>query len=95
MKPINGHAVEAASARLAQAANGAAPTPPIVGYRELSAEEVQQTNDIKELASIVGGLVGALLQHPDTDKRWVSIGGTHLQQGFMALVRAVTKPTTF
>lgn len=29
------------------------------------------------------------------DKRWVSIGATHLQQGFMAVIRGIAKPTTF
>ena len=32
---------------------------------------------------------------PVLDQRWVSIGRTHLQEGFMALVRAVAQPTTF
>lgn len=29
------------------------------------------------------------------DQRWVSIGGTDLQTGFMALTRSITRPTTF
>lgn len=29
------------------------------------------------------------------DQRWVSIGATHLQEGFMAVMRAIAKPTTF
>lgn len=29
------------------------------------------------------------------DQRWVSIGATHLQEGFMALTRAVAKPDFF
>ena len=29
------------------------------------------------------------------DVRWIGIGEDHLQQGFMALTRAVAKPTTF
>lgn len=29
------------------------------------------------------------------DQRWVSIGATHLQEGFMALNRAVAQPSTF
>ena len=29
------------------------------------------------------------------DIRWVRIGQTHLQQGFMAAIRAIAKPTTF
>lgn len=32
---------------------------------------------------------------PTIDQRWVSIGATQLQQGFMALVRGIAQPTTF
>ncbi len=32
---------------------------------------------------------------PNIDKRWVAIGVTNLQQGFMALTRSIAKPTTF
>jgi|SoimicmetaTmtHMA_FD_contig_31_13559703_length_941_multi_3_in_0_out_0_2 hypothetical protein len=29
------------------------------------------------------------------DQRWVSIGATQLQQGFMAVIRGIAQPTTF
>jgi hypothetical protein len=29
------------------------------------------------------------------DQRWVSIGATELQQGFMAVIRGIAQPTTF
>ena len=32
---------------------------------------------------------------PSIDQRWVSIGATEIQQGFMALTRAIAQPTTF
>ena len=32
---------------------------------------------------------------PALDQRWVSVGATDLQQGFMALVRSIAQPTTF
>lgn len=42
-------------------------------------------------------LVAALFQPEEpqvaVDPRWVAIGETHLQQGFMALTRAIAKPT--
>jgi hypothetical protein len=28
----------------------------------------------------------------DIDKRWAAVAKTHFQEGFMALVRSVTKP---
>lgn len=73
----------------------------ISGYRDLSQEEINLMNSIKALASQCGELVDALRQPPPDataekpDQRWVSIGATHLQEGFMALVRSVAKPTTF
>lgn len=38
---------------------------------------------------------GTLRRMPSLDQRWVSIGATHLQEGFMALTRAVAQPSTF
>ncbi len=29
------------------------------------------------------------------DQRWISIGATDLQRGFMALIRGIAQPTTF
>ncbi len=67
----------------------------IAGYRELSEDEIKAMNHIKEHAERIGKLVEDLKAISMCDQRWVSIGATHLQQGFMALTRAVAKPTTF
>jgi len=32
---------------------------------------------------------------PSLDMRWVSIGATQLQQGFMAVIRGIAQPSTF
>ncbi|MGO9306996.1 MAG: hypothetical protein ACLP3R_25385 [Candidatus Korobacteraceae bacterium] len=72
----------------------------ITGYRELTKTEIDTMNEIKEAAIKIGELV-VKLQHTIQpggfmpDQRWVSIGKTELQQGFMALSRAVAQPTTF
>ncbi len=66
----------------------------ITGYRDLSAEEIALMNEVKAKAQEVGALVEKLKASPGLDQRWVSIGCTELQQGFMALTRAV-QPTTF
>lgn len=34
-------------------------------------------------------------QEPQLDQRWISIGATHLQEGFMAVIRGIAQPTTF
>lgn len=73
----------------------------IKGYRDLSEEEIALMNKIKEKAAEVGELVGELNGfYGDTgghaiDTRWVHIGQTDLQKGFMALVRAVAQPESF
>jgi hypothetical protein len=67
----------------------------IKGYRDLSQSEIDAMNRIKDLASQVGDLVTDLIGTDTTDKRWVSIGQTDLQKGFMALTRAIAQPTTF
>lgn len=32
---------------------------------------------------------------PPLDQRWISIGATDLQRGFMAVIRGIAQPTTF
>ena len=71
----------------------------ISGYRDLSQTEIDRMNQIKALGEQVGLLVNELRTKTTDDKqhdqRWVSIGATHFQEGFMALVRSVAQPTTF
>jgi hypothetical protein len=75
----------------------------IAGYRDLSAEEIALMNEGKALAAQVGAYCDKLREIDDpcapgkflADQRWVSIGATQLQQGFMALVRAIARPTNF
>ncbi len=67
----------------------------ITGYRDLTQEEIDAMNEVKRVGKIVGRLVKKTRATPNVDGRWCSIGETHLQQGLMALARAVAKPTTF
>lgn len=67
----------------------------IKGYRELSQEEIDLMNRIKEKGAELGALVESLRAQEGLDQRWVSIGATHLQQGLMALTRGVAQPTFF
>lgn len=67
----------------------------ISGYRELSEEELALVNSLKETANRIGALVDALEKDSQLDQRWISIGRTHLQQGFMGLIRGVTQPRGF
>lgn len=81
----------------------------IKGYRDLSQEEIERMNAIKDIGTTIEDLVSAMEMSAEMaeeadlvidkdlipDQRWVAIGKTHLQQGIMALVRAVAKPESF
>lgn len=82
--------------------------PKITGYRQLSQSEADLINEGKALAEQVGAWVAKLRQHPNIggpeptgdalsplDQRWISIGATDLQRGFMAVIRGIAQPTTF
>ena len=83
--------------------------PKITGYRQLSEAEVALMNEGKALAEQVGAYIEKLRLHPSAsapmsdahkvgpplDQRWISIGATQLQQGFMAVIRGIAQPTTF
>lgn len=69
---------------------------PIMGYRELSADEIELINEIKLQGNNLGIAIDAMVQAGTKyDQRWVSIARTHFQQGLMALTRAVAQPTNF
>lgn len=74
----------------------------IKGYRDLSEQEIALMNEGKELSVKVGEYLEKLeraefakTEDQVPDKRWLAIGKTHLQQGFMAVIRSIAKPTTF
>lgn len=66
----------------------------IKGYRELSQEEINLMNMVKEQGQALELLI-ASIETEAVDTRWISIGKTHFQQGLMALTRAIAKPTFF
>ncbi len=70
--------------------------PKITGYRQLSEGEVALMNEAKALAEKCGEFISKLRSHSDVsrvtsviqlapvlDQRWVSIGATDLQTGWM------------
>ncbi|MDW3058692.1 hypothetical protein [Vibrio sp. 1978] len=73
----------------------------IKGYRDLTQDEIDLMNEIKEqgqqLESLVSKLEAsnAMTGNHAIDMRWAQIGKTHLQQGIMALVRSVARPESF
>lgn len=69
--------------------------PKITGYRQLSEEDAQLMNEVKQKGVELGELVDKLRSNKELDQRWVSVGATDMQTGLMALVRSIAKPTTF
>lgn len=67
----------------------------IQGYRDLSQEEIDLMNEGKLLAQQCGEFIAKLEAIESTDKRYVALGKTNLQQGFMWAIRGVAQPTTF
>jgi hypothetical protein len=67
----------------------------IAGYRELTQQEIDAINRIKEKAEETGRLIEALADLPNVDKRALAIAKTELQTGFMWGERAVAQPETF
>lgn len=80
--------------------------PKVTGYRQLSEAEVALMNEGKALAEQCGEYIAKLRSYPATgkpnesgdpalDQRWISIGATDIQRGFMAVIRGIAQPTTF
>ena len=71
--------------------------PKITGYRQLSEAEVTLMNEGKALAEACGAYIEKLraCKDPSLDQRWISIGATDLQRGFMSVIRGIAQPTTF
>jgi hypothetical protein len=67
----------------------------IKGYRDLSEDEIDLMNECKAKAVECGQLCEKLYSTTRTDLRWLAIGKTNLQQGFMAIIRSIAKPETF
>lgn len=67
----------------------------IKGYRDLTQAEIDLMNEAKSLAEQVGALTEKVKTTPGIDVRWLSIGITDLQKGFMAVIRSIARPTTF
>ena len=67
----------------------------IKGYRELTDNEISVINDIKDLANFLGQMIEKMEKTDGIDKRWLAIGKTDLQKGFMSIVRSIAQPTSF
>ena len=67
----------------------------IKGYRELTQEEINLMNEVKQKGVELGDLFEKLEKIENLDKRWLAIGKTDLQKGLMETTRAIARPEFF
>ncbi len=67
----------------------------IKGYRELSQEEIDLMNRIKEQGACLETMIADLDNIGSTNTIWLQQAEILLKQGIMAAVRCVAKPESF
>jgi hypothetical protein len=65
---------------------------PVSGYQGQSDEKVQLVNRNKRAEERCLRILDELAQRNDIDKRWLAIGRTQMEQGFMAVNRSIFQP---
>jgi len=65
---------------------------PVSGYRPQSEAAVATVNTMKQFEERVLRLLDVMMMAPEVDKRWLAIGRTSIEQGFMAVNRSVFRP---
>lgn len=65
---------------------------PVDGYRPQSQQNVDLVNVNKEMEERTLRGLDLLAEFPGVDRRWLAIGRTHIEQGWMAVNRAIFQP---
>lgn len=65
---------------------------PVSGYTAQSDDNVSIVNANKRLEEEILRVLDGMAAMTDIDKRWLAIGRTNIEQGFMAINRSVFKP---
>ncbi len=68
------------------------PVTPVSGYRPQNATNLARVNLNKEIEERVLRVLDELQLDPQVDPRWLALGRTQIEQGFMAVNRAVFQP---
>jgi len=64
----------------------------IAGYRKLTPETIELVSNLKRSEETILQAMDILGGDGATDQRWLALGRTHLEQAFMATIRAVLRP---
>ena len=65
---------------------------PVQGYRPQSEEAVLIVNTMKGAEEKILRALDDMAERDDIDKRWLAVGRTQIEQGFMAVNRSVFRP---
>lgn len=65
---------------------------PVEGYKPQTTLNVELINLNKKLEEMVLQTLDNLAINPEVDKRWLAIGRTSIENGFMAVNRSIFKP---
>lgn len=65
---------------------------PVEGYRPQSDDKIALVNHNKQLEELVLRTLDELKLMSSVDQRWLAIGRTDIEKGFMAVNRAVFQP---
>ena len=65
---------------------------PVPGYVAQSDANVASVKQNKEMEEVLLRRLDALKTDATADQRWLAIGRTHIEEGFMAINRSIFKP---
>lgn len=65
---------------------------PVAGYRAQDEARVAQVNAMKAVEEELLRILDVMKADGAIDQRWLALGRTHVEQGFMAVNRAVFRP---
>jgi hypothetical protein len=66
---------------------------PVAGYRPQPIANLDLVNMNKSLEEQVLRVLDDLFNNPNVDKRWLAIGRTAIENGFMAVNRSIFRPS--
>lgn len=66
---------------------------PVAGYIPQPSTKIELVNQNKRTEESILRALDQMQGDADFDQRWLAIARTHIEQGFMALNRAIFRPT--
>lgn len=65
---------------------------PVAGYQAQTELAIELVNMNKQMEELVLQLLDTHAERGEADPHWLAIGRSHIEQGFMAVNRAIFKP---